>query len=229
VSYEEALAYTTLVAFAVAVVHVTSPWVRRRVHGRWEQLAPLSSGALASYIFLHMIPSIAEAEVELGMGVAAVLLAGFALYYGLEGYLDEHPGHLFWVKVAVGWFYTFLIVYSLPSAFERSTPAALVGFLALALHLLQSDNHLAAEHPEPFDRSGRWVLATAPLVAVVLDVVVGPPDSEATAFMAAFVSGMLLLGLFRDELGNRLGQRRFGLFLVGVAIYGSLVLLEEVL
>jgi hypothetical protein len=49
------------------------------------------------------------------------------------------------------------------------------------------------------------------------------------AFLSAFVAGILLLGLFRDELGNRDGQRHFGLFLVGILVYGSLIGLEELL
>jgi hypothetical protein len=229
VSFEHALEWTGLMAVLLALLHVASPWIRRRVQGWWDLLAPVGAGALAAYIFLHLLPSLEETETEFGVGIAIVVLAGFVVYFGVEGFLDDRPGHLFWVKIAVGWLYSFLIVYSLPSSFEAKPASAVVSFAALGLHVLQSDNRLAAEDPEPFDTAGRYVLATSPLAAIGLDVVVGPPSVEVAAFLSAFVAGILLLGLFRDELGNRDGQRHFGLFLVGILVYGSLIGLEELL
>lgn len=226
--FTKALEWTGLIAILLASAHLASPWVRDHIHER-TFIAPIGAGALAAYIFLHLLPSLEESETEFGTGITIVVLGGFVAYYGVESYLDNRPGHLFGVKIAVGWLYSFLIVYSLPTSFEANPASAVVAALALALHVLQSNTHLGSESPTAFDRVGRYVLASAPLAALALDAVLGTPSVEVAAFLSAFVSGILLLGLFRDELGDGAGQRRFGLFLIGLVAYGSLVGLEELL
>lgn len=227
--FTQALEWTGLIAVLLAGVHLASPWVREHIHGRFTVITPIGAGALAAYIFLHLLPSIEESETEFGTGITIVVLAGFVIYYGIESYLDGRPGHLFGVKIAVSWLYSFLIVYSLPTSLEANPASAVVAALALALHVLQTNTHLAAESRSAFDNVGRYVLTSAPLAALALDAVLGTPSAEVAAFLSAFVSGILLLGLFRDELGDGAGQRRFGLFLVGLLSYGSLVGLEELL
>ncbi len=227
--FTQALEWTGLIAVLLSGVHLASPWAREHIHGRFAFIAPVGAGALAAYIFLHLLPSLEETETEFGVGITAVVLGGFVAYYGVESYLDGRPGHLFGVKIGVGWLYSFLIVYSLPTSLESNPASAAVAVLALGLHVLQSNTHLAAESPSAFDNVGRYVLMSAPLVALALDAVLGAPSAEVAAFLSAFVSGILLLGLFRDELGDGAGQRRFGLFLVGLVVYGSLVGLEELL
>ncbi|MCC5950755.1 MAG: hypothetical protein JJU45_01535 [Acidimicrobiia bacterium] len=228
-SWAEALDFAAVIAVLLAGVHLLSPWLRRKAHARWAVINPLSAGALAAYIFLHMLPAVAESEHEFGLAITGVMLVGFVAYYGVEGYLDHRPNRLFWVKIAISWIYSFLVVYSLPSTLATRPAAALVAFAALALHVVQTNNHLAAQAEEQFDAQGRFALATAPLAAIILDFAMGSPSDAAAAFLSAFVSGILLLGLFRDELGSGGRQLRFGLFLVGVTAYGSLLLLEHVL
>lgn len=222
------LEWTALAALLLAAVHLGSSNVREWVRGRFEIVAPVSAGALAAYIFLHMLPSLEETENQFGAETTIVVLAGFVFYFGIESYLDERPHRLFWVKVAVGWAYSFLIVYALPSELETAPGSAAVATIALALHVVQSNNRLATTNEKAFDAQARYVLATSPLAAWTLDLFVQPSD-ETAAFLSAFVSGILLLGLFRDELGEGVTRRRFPLFLAGLAAYGALVGVEELL
>ena len=227
--YTAALELTALVALSLIAVHLLTPRFRSWADGRATVVAPIGGGALAAYIFLHLLPALGEDEVDYGMAVTLVVLIGFVTYYGLESYVAEHAHKLFRVKLAIGWVYSFVIIYSLPGTIEESVVAALISAVALGLHVLQSDHHLAEERPESFDRWGRYVLATAPLTAVGLDVVLGAPPTQSAALLSAFASGMLLLGLFRDGIGHRRHLSEFPWFLLGLSLYGGLLLMERVI
>ncbi len=226
-SHVAALEASGILAGLLALIHVLSPYARERSRERSVVIGPLSSGAVAAYIFLHLLPSIDEGTDEFGWMVTILAMAGFVAYYGVEVYVEDNSSSLFSVKVAVGWAYSFLIIYSLPVAFEENPVAALVVALALGLHVLQADSRLGWGEPDQFDRWGRYVLATAPVLAVAVDAALGDPSAEVSAGLSAFVAGMLLIGLFRDELGDR-QNANFPLFLVGLAVYGGLVALEGV-
>ena len=226
---ELALELSGVAGLLLALVHLLGPRARRRYLARVEVWGPLSAGAITGYVFLQMLPSIDEGIDDVGLVVSLAVLVGFVAFYGAEHALAERPPrHLFAVRVVIGWLYSFLIVATMPALLEQRPAAAGVSIVAVALHVLQADNRLALADDQAFERWGRYALATAPLSAVVVDVVVAEPSPEVAAVLAAFVSGSLLLNIFRDELG---GQRlaSFPLFLVGVGAYGGLVALEHVL
>lgn len=226
---ELALELSAVAGLILALVHLLGPRARRRYLARVEVWGPLSAGAITAYVFLQMLPSLDEGVDDLGLVVSVAVLVGFVAFYGAEHVLAERPPrHLFAVRIAIGWLYSFLIVATMPALLEQRPAAAGVSIVAVALHVLQADNRLALADDEAFEAWGRYVLATGPLAAVIVDVVVAEPSPDVAALLAAFVSGSLLLNIFRDELG---GQRlaSFPLFLAGVGTYGGLVALEHVL
>lgn len=228
-SLRDALGWTALIGLALAGLHLVSPFVREWARERASWIEPLSAGALAAYIFLHLLPSLADGEAEYGGAITVTVLAGFVVYYTLETAVADRPRRYFGLKVAIGWGYSFLIVYSLPGTLEESPMAAVVSAVALGAHVLQSDHRLASEHPGPFDGWGRFALATAPLVAIGVDVVLRETSDQTAAYLSAFASGVLLLSLFRDAIDRHQRLRALPWFLAGLAAYGGLLLIEEAL
>lgn len=137
------------------------------------------------------------AEAATSPMVFRIHMGSFAVYNALVGYLLLHR--------------------------EVMTLASLAFFtVAMALHFVVTDYGLNEDHKAPYRRIGRWVLAGA----VGLGLVVGfatELSAAAIAVLTAFLAGGVILNTLKEEVPSE-QQSRFWAFALGLAGYAALLL-----
>jgi len=158
------------------------------------------------------------------------VLFGFIIYYGIECYLKTskrgihaaEPGRLdFAIQIAIGWVYTWLIMYSMPESIQQAGFKIVPVLVALVLHLIYSDFHLGKEFPKLYDRWGRFILASAPIIGWAGDVIYFQDDPAVSTLLVALLAGALIYKLCKYELPDH-RESSFAWFLVGVLVFVGL-------
>jgi hypothetical protein len=238
--------FTLLAALGLALVHVFAGKMRFLAgipRSRWLSAA---GGVSVAYVFLHLLPELAEAQEEfrgasgpvLGFverHVYLVALIGLALFYGLDHLAQESrrrqqmkkgedetaPG-VFWLHIVSFGLYNLLIGYLLLHREEHSLGSLGIYFVAMALHFVVNDFALWEHHKEKYSRAGRWIIAAAVLlgwgVGALTEV-----DRMLIAVLLAFLAGGIVLNVLKEEVpGER--QSRFWAFALGMGGYAALLL-----
>lgn len=171
-------AVAALAALGLALVHIFAGKLRFLEgipRSRWLSMA---GGVSVAYVFLHLIPEVAEAQERVGEAVGNVLglaerhvyliaLFGLATFYGLDrladgsrqdqreaGEDDQTSAGVFWIHIASFAIYNLLIGYLLLHREERTLQALLLFFIAMALHFIVNDYGLHEHHKEQYRRAG---------------------------------------------------------------------------
>lgn len=246
-SFEDfTLDYTLVAALLLALIHFFGPVMRRSLRGHGELVASFGGGIAVAYVFLSLFPEIELAHEWLDDRVHFVTLVSFLFFYGLEAWLfmkrrtgrnlevttvsggdhaphAEHPENVFWWHIALSWVYTAMVVFALPEASSEDVGFAIVGSLAVGLHLIYKDYVLRSHHHESFEEKGRFLLAIAPLAGWLAHQIIDPSEVVFDLFVA-LVAGFLMQGVFRDELPQASVVRLRWLF-AGAATFTALELL----
>ncbi len=96
------VAAVVLAALHLAALHLAAPHVRRLPLVPERATASFAGGLAVAYVFLHLLPEIADGNQEIGealddvvdptplvdLGIFLVALAGFAAFYGLQRLAD---------------------------------------------------------------------------------------------------------------------------------------------
>jgi zinc transporter ZupT len=239
---------TGLMALAFCTVHLFVGKLRfleRTPRSKWLSFA---GGVAVGYVFLHILPELGAHATTFGREtpLAAVVaeswvytlsLAGLVLFYGLERALavsrDErmtsegrdrpHRG-IFWVHIGASGLLMLMIAYLLNHREDSGTAGLVLYFAAMMLHFVTADFGTRSDHPELYDRRGRWILAVATLGGWALGLLVNLPEIV-IACLFAFVAGGIVLLVLKEELPEE-RKSYFLPFLGGVALYAVLVLGE---
>lgn len=241
-SAEHSPLLASLLVVALASVHLLTMYTPHRESVRGRQLLSLGAGTSVAYVFVLLLPEIANAAAEVrtmyeGQFFAEQLvflagLAGVVAFYGLEVYAAHHfdsdgegeasPGRY---TIHLGSFsvYSAVIGYLL---FHQEVEGALNLVLytfAMGLHFLNFDRGLDRRHGDAFEGTGRWVLAGATLlgggvgfVTQIGELVLG--------MLLGFVSGGLVFNTFKEEVPEA-AKGLFRPFFVGAVVYSVVVLL----
>ena len=202
---------------------------------RWLSFA---SGISVAYVFVHLLPELAEgqhalAESELNVAVEGAIwllaLAGLVAFYGLEraakgsrddGPTDRTEAAVFRLHMASYALYNTLIGYLLARSDGLSLELFLFWF-AMALHFLVNDYGLRDHHKERYTRTGRWVLTAAVVAGALVGLWVTLPEA-AIAGLVGVLAGGVVLNVLKEELPDE-RESRFGPFLLGAAAYAALL------
>ena len=210
---------------------------------RWLSAA---GGISVAYVFLHLLPELAEGEEHIRASAGAVLgvaerhtyliaLAGLAAFYGLDrlalgsrrasrtgdGEDRTAPG-VFWIHILSFAVYNSLVGYLLVHG-DRSSAGELALFaIAMAVHFVVNDFGLAEHHKARYLDVGRWIVAAAVLVGWALGAAMEIPE-PAIAVVVAFLAGGIILNVLKEELPEE-RQSRFGAMSLGMAGYAILLL-----
>jgi len=226
--------YTWIKAVAICVAHILATQIRPLLRDRAQMVNSFAAGMSVTYIFLHLAPEIDDGHDLLGKFIYLFLLAGFTFYYGLEKYLlrsqaaeDGGDGRLR-VILSLGsyWVYNWLIVVGLPDGPSISVFQVSLITIAIGLHLLYNDYDFGSEHPEMFDRWGRFVVASAPLVGLLCRVYLRPDIKVFKDIFTATLAGSVVYSVFKKELPH---PERSSLksFFVGILCYTVLLVLID--
>jgi len=237
------------VALVFALIHVVGnrlTFLTVTPRSIWLSLA---GGVSVAYVFVHLLPELAEYQETLGrqadrMGgpLAAlehhsylVALIGLGCFYGLdrlvrqsardrarEGREPRASAGVFWIHLAAFAVYNLLVGYLLVHREDASLRGLGIYAFAMALHFVVNDQGLREHHGADYDAKGRWLLAMAPLAGWSLGV--GTTISApllAAAF--AFLAGGVVLNVLKEELPED-RESRFSAFAAGTAAYSGLLL-----
>lgn len=220
----------------------------RRVHVLRSRRAALSLGAGVStaYVFIHMLPEMAEASnvfVEATSSLAlpwpelriyAAALVGFLIFYGLENLVawkrtrverddaeGEGLGAVFFLHVGGFALYVSLVSYLMVHGIsENAVPVALYA-VAMGLHFLGIGHSLEREHGETYDRIGRFILAAAAVLGWVSGVAIGIPKTALVTGLGLVSGGVVMNSMIMELPSEKDG--RFWPFVTGAAGYTALL------
>jgi len=210
---------------------------------RWLSFA---GGVSVAYVFLHILPELAEAgpsahDVDhvvplIWRDLYVVALGGLAVFYGLERALVRAQGQqayggdegsttvptMFWLHVASFAAYNALIGYLLVHREEHDLRGLVLFGGAMALHFLVNDYGLRQDHKESYARHGRWVLAAAVVLGWSLGLTT-QVSALAVDVAFAFLAGGIVLNVLKEELPEE-RESRFLPFAIGVGGYACILL-----
>ena len=233
-------------AFLLAAVYLLGHRFlpREQVHPRrWLSLA---AGASMAYVFLDVLPELGvrhraflEKVGEVSYAdhrIYALALVGFVILYALDemvqatrgeengrGERSETRSPIFWIHIAGFALYGWVIGDALVSRNEKGVLSLWLYVAAMVFHLLVVTSSLAREHGNLYHARGRWVLAGSVLAGWSV-AALAPLPEVAMARLFAFVAGGVLMTSANEELPREKGGR-FGWFVLGAGVYGTLLLL----
>lgn len=212
------------VAFAATlfliVFHFLAPRLTAVFSDKGKAFASFSGGVAVAYVFLHMLPSLVEYNKPVGeflltnhwltplteLLIYLVAFFGFLIYFGLDvlaaRYQQAESSFNFVYGLHLGMFglYNFLITYTMALRAVSSMTATALFTLAMALHFILIDRKFSRSYSNQFDHKGRLLLIGALLAGWLTSVIFDPVNVLVVALMVAFLSGSVLLNVFREEL-----------------------------
>ncbi|MFW8634249.1 hypothetical protein [Cribrihabitans pelagius] len=230
-------------ALAFAAIHYLVPKLKFLdgiPRSRWLSIA---GGVAVAYVFVHLLPELAEHQEALAdhegalASVAEALerlvyvlaLAGLAVFYGLERLVqtskagrDRTEARAFWIHIGAFALYNFLVGYFL---LHREDPGLLslgLYVVAMGLHFVTNDFGMHDDHRELYDRKGRFIIAGAVLAGWLMGVVAEIPE-EWLIGVFSFLAGGVVLNVLKEELPEE-RQSSFAAFAVGAAAYSALLI-----
>ncbi len=207
-----------------------------------------AAGISVAYAFVDLLPELAEMQarfvevtehLRLPFAEYRVYLAafvGFSVFHYLEAMAvssrdEDHSasfghgegGRVYRAHIVGFALYSSLIGYVLGAeAEERSLHFLVFYSLAMALHFLIVDHSLRQEHGGTYDRSGRWVLATAVFLGWAVGTFVAVPERVVTT-LGGFVAGGVVLNSIKDEMPEG-GEGKVLPFLMAGLIYAFVLI-----
>jgi len=136
---------------------------------------------------------------------------------------NETTSTTFWLSMSGFMVYNALVGYLLVEQLRLGLGRLAVFTGAMALHFLVNDVGLREHHRRRYQRTGRWVLAGA----VLLGMVLGLLDALSPLVLSLFtgvLAGGVVLNVLKEELPAARNSS-FGAFLLGALGYGALLLL----
>lgn len=237
---------TGAIAIAFALIHLYGCRLRfldKTPRSRWLSL---SSGVSVSYVFVHILPELSEAQHELQSSVAAVAfiehhvyvmaLLGMVIFYGLERIAKQsrqknisegegditEPG-VFWLHMISFTLYNLLVGYLLQHRESPGVVNLVLYAIALGTHFLVNDYSLRGNHKGLYHKLGRWILAAAIIVGWATGLRYEVSEA-ALAVLFALLAGSIILNVLKEELPEE-RKSRYWTFALGTGVYTTVLLL----
>lgn len=199
-------------------------------------IVSFGAGIAAAYLFLGMMPELAEGMAKLdsmdtghdqvGLLVYVSALLGFVIFYGLDHSTRPIAGAQERAEPTEGrvygyGLYVWLMTYVMVLEAGESAEATLLYAFAMCFHFLTIDHSLSEKRGVLYERRGRFLLAFCTVMGWSLAQV-----AELSTFMTTlalgFVSGALTVNSAILELSEGLDGRFFP-FALGSLFYGALL------
>lgn len=217
----------------VALLHVSAGSLHRGVLDRPTWLS-VASGLAVAYVFVHLLPELAEAEdrfvearperpltwLESHIYVAALIGVLLALGVDRAAAGRERRGTRFWLHTSSFAAYNMLVGGLALRVAEGTTMALAV--VAFGAHFLVNDHELQSIYGRAYVRYGRWLLASAIIAGWGIAALTRPP-APLVAALLGLLSGGIILNVIKDEIPGR-REGRYGAFVAGAIGYTLLLL-----
>jgi hypothetical protein len=236
-----------LLALVATVVlsffHFVTPYLFRRGEKQSRTFASFAGGVAVAFIFLHMLPELVEQNEPIGrlmeqyhfltplgdLSIFIAALAGFLIYYGLEVFAEKKraavSNTVYRLHMATFCLYNFLITYTMTLRIATGLFFSLIFIIAMSLHFMIIDRKFNRLYPGLFSHAGRFVLVGALFCGWIVSVIFDPVNVLVVAMMTAFLSGSILLNVFREELPMA-NKTRYQSFLLGAVLVTIALLVQ---
>lgn len=221
-------------------VHPMQSIVRDR-----RTIVSFGAGVSTAYLFVRMMPELAEAQDILsqdgsnakigGMFPYLIALLGFLLVYGIDHFrriraagindkrADSRSNTEDVSSRNLGMMlYVFLLTYALVQDTDTSASATLQYAIAISFHFLAIDHSLRDELGDEYDKRVRFVFATMCLLGWLAARLIDLP-APAMALLLAFVSGGVIVNSAIMELPTD-RDGRFLPFAFGSLLFGLVLM-----
>lgn len=222
----------------VAAVHVFIARFRFLSGERGYVWRSFTGGIAIGYVFMHLLPDIADARIRyadfggsqglLGQYLFVVTLFGLVVYYGMDraievsrifrkGQPESRAGEVRIVLHASGYaFYNVLIGYLIGNLPRPGVEPVIMVSVIMMLHFLGLDYHFREMHQAFYDRWLRWVFPLSLFLGWAVGQVVSF-SGYAKAVSFAFLTGAITINTIKEELPED-KKARFVPFLMGVLL-----------
>ena len=233
-------------ALALAAVHLLGGRLRFLEGIPRSRWLSAFAGVSVAYVFVHLLPELAEGQEAIegtgaeGKAAGPILdflehhvylaaLIGLAVFYGVEKHSlasrrrgeDSTSDDAFWLSIGSFAVYNAIVGYLLLRGELEELSALTLYTVALAVHFVINDLGLREHHKDAYERTGRWLIAAAVLVGWALGLATEVSE-RAVALILAFIGGGVILNVLKEELpGERRAQ--FLPLVAGAALYTVLL------
>jgi hypothetical protein len=207
-----------------------------------------AGGTAIAYVFVDLLPEMQRMQETFSTAAAGrafpfphyrvytAALAGFVLFYTLENMAaatrpepseqaEQDRPLVYWLHIGGFAVYCGLMGYLLREDADSRELSLVPYGLAMFCHFWVVDHALRAEHGPPYDRAGRWVLASAILAGWALAAMRVSSDLVVPTLMG-LIAGGVVINSVKEELPEK-GQGRVVPFVLGAFGYALLLLLLE--
>jgi hypothetical protein len=224
--------------------HLLAPRLRSLPSVPEAVVGSVAGGIAVAYVFLHLLPELAEGNEVVGealgdpteatplldLGIFLVALAGFLAFYGLErlgrARGDRAAGGgsdlVFRVHLGAYALHGALIAYTMPLRVRTGAEFAVLFTIAIGLHFVLTDRGMSEHYPRRFDRRARLGLAAALLAGWVAVALAAPSRTAIVSVMNALIAGSVLVNVFKEELPDP-ERSRFAWFAAATLFYAALL------
>ena len=215
-------------ALVLVAIHLAAPLMRPWLKNKERVINAFGGGLAISYVFLHLLPEVAEGKEHLGMYSFFIVLCGFVFFY-LANVLAKRSNknvhkttQHYRVSLGSYWLYSFILVIGLPRDFSESHLHIMLMTFAAVLHIIHEDFELAETHHRFFDKTGRYILATAPIVGIFVRWYILPESDYLVHAITSLLAGSLLFNVARNELETP-SRASLMWFFTGIITYSGLL------
>ena len=237
-----------VMALVLMVSHYLSPLFSRAPGMTERRIASFAGGVSASYVFLHMLPELVEGNEAIGkllkksvhltpladLGIFAVALLGFTLFYGLElmavkagGRDNQAPAGVYRLHLAFYCLTNFLITYTMPLRVQTGLFFAILFTAAMGLHFILTDRNFNRHFRRRFCVGGRLTLVGSLFCGWLVTALTDPVNVTIVGLMIAFLSGSILYNVFKEEIPSDRGSS-YGWFTIGLGLTALLLFLAAI-
>lgn len=196
----------------------------------------LCGGVAIAYVFVYILPTLHREQNQLGGESAldaelyAMGLFGLLVYFTIYKLADtqrtaKEESRFYFVEVGFFAAYTFMVTYIVFSSEVATIEAAFYG-LAIGLHFVGISYNLWLENQWLHMRYGRFVLAGATLLGIVIGSN-GPPTNLYVDAMIAFTSGAMIFNVISKEMPAERNTHLYT-FLGSSSLYAAVIILFTV-
>lgn len=213
-------------------VHLLAPRMSHWLKNKDLFFNAFGGGMAMSYVFIHLLPEIGEGKEHLGIYTFIISLLGFALFSFMNQLLKRHENarlaekHTYRLSLVEMWLYSFILIIGLPRDFGQSHVHIMLMTFAAVLHVIHSDYELNMEYTIPFKLNGRYVLASAPVLGLLVRWFLIAQTDILVHAITSVLAGSMIYSVAQKDLPTK---NPFAIlwFLLGILSYTGLLLLIE--
>jgi hypothetical protein len=213
-----------------------------RLRGTARAAISIGAGISTAYVFVRLLPELSEASevfvdetsgrglprADLRVYVSA--LVGFILFYGLQHLVKQsrkrdtdQSMRVFFPVIAGFAAYAWLVCCLMTHGFTARPTRLGLYSVAMGLHFLGIGHALVREHPGPYNRFGRALLAAASIAGWATASFVSIPHAALITGFGLISGGVVMNSMITELPGEEGG--RFWLFAAGAVGYALVLIL----